>query len=279
MRDVSIKLLPVFLASVSGFKTYFSFACLRFQFCELLPTFLSSSVFGVNLYISCCLLLVCLLFFVSGSIDLNGAQEKIVRVYEKAPHGTIIRRIGHPGDATNDVTGSRLVGAMIYGKDAAKFAIFEGYLVVDEYPELRGSVTDSFSVKLSLTSQDALRQVTSEVSLRIVVSNRNYFAPRHLALIYTAEVLRYSEPGLGPLLMTLVQDDDVDAYNRDTEFHLSPRSGFLEIGERDGVVRTKGGLHKAPSVIETEVVAMNTGSPPLSSSRRLTVYVRDLSGR
>ena len=208
---------------------------------------------------------------------MNGAQNKIVRVCEKAPHGTVIRRIGHPGDATNDVTGSRLLGAMIYGKDAAKFAIFEGHLVVDEYPELRGSVGDSFSVKLSLTSQDALRQVTSEVTLRIVVSNRNYIAPRQLALTYTAEVLRYSEPG--PLVMARVQDDDVDAYNRETVFHLSPRSGFLEIGETDGVVRTRAGLHKAPSVIETEIVATNTGSPPLSSSKRLTVNVRDLSGR
>ena len=169
--------------------------------------------------------------------------------------------------------------AGLSGNGASRFKISSDSVFVNEFPYLSGKVGDEYLITLTASLSPSNPGIARRLHLLIVVSKRNSFAPSFVEAGHaSAEVYRYTETFGEPVVAMIATDEDIEEYNRAIVFSMIPRTGYFDIDDETGVITTKPGLHRVPSIVRTEVIATNNASPPLATGKHVTIFVRDISG-
>ena len=260
-------------------------------------------------------------------------EVEIVRVYDEAPYGTVVYRYSKQSliDSLNYDSHSHLHVNVLTesGKDdqvdrhfrfvpAGDPKVHSMAIIVGEFPVLTSRCGDVHAVDLVIeestgNSIDGVGVVRRRrrKRLHIVVSRRNLFPPRFVtSSVLVADVYRYAVIGSsitmtsqendgGDVFVPLVEDDDIDDYNRAVTYSLDDpvtfrgrlrrtskevrdvgdELEFLTVDASSGIITSGPMLRRAPGFLHVHLVATNLeSSPPLSTRRPLVVYVCDISG-
>ena len=92
-------------------------------------------------------------------------------------------------------------------------------------------------------------------------------------------MFRYAQSGR-KILQVGVEDSDEEFYNRETVYEVTkPNLPLITVDTKNGTIMAPTNVREAGApVINVEVTATNTGSPPLSAKQNVTIFVRDISG-
>lgn len=178
-----------------------------------------------------------------------------------------------------DVSTTRYIRLSLSGPDKQCFRLSENSLKVDEFPRLVRSKGQSYNVSIEAHGMEMLERLLAVLTLHVMVSARNRHPPTFLDRKYEAEVFRYSEPRTR-ILAVQASDEDQEDYNKRITYVIS--KGYLlpiDIDPDSGVVSSRARLRESASMMQAEVTASDDGSPRLSDTVNLTIYVRDISGK
>ncbi|KAK2173461.1 hypothetical protein NP493_874g01044 [Ridgeia piscesae] len=119
----------------------------------------------------------------------------------------------------------------------------------------------------------------TQVHLKIIVAEKNQFAPKFERDSYTAEVFRYSDPDTHVLTLRAT-DFDTEAHNGDVSYVLEEgdNEGAVVLDGSSGELRVAEGLRKAKTRLVLYVTATDHGSPRLQDRANVTLHVRNISG-
>ena len=106
----------------------------------------------------------------------NPTKTVVVRVFEKAPRGTLIYQV--EGNSFLDVTKHRLFQLVQTGPDQDKFGLTnQNTLRVDEYPYLSGALDQVYIIYIQARTVDSRKALISKLEIQVIVSETNTFPP------------------------------------------------------------------------------------------------------
>ena len=164
------------------------------------------------------------------------------------------------------------------GNDHRYFKLEGNNLLVD-YP-IRRYVNDNYYVNLEVRSRAPSNYVIEIWNVTITVTRKNRYAPRFPQDFFTAEVFRSAEIGRR-ILQLQAHDSDREDYNSQISYRLvtSDLAALFSIENDTGWIKVASSLWKAKPLLHLQVVAMDTGSPPLQMTTTVTIILRDIAGR
>ncbi len=198
-----------------------------------------------------------------------------LRIYERAPKGTIVTVL----NAQEMVPGMTVIDVRfnLGGKDRRKFRLDRYSLITKDI--IRRKVGGKYHLTLEVTSRSPNSYVIALWNVTVEVSKKNRFPPHFPQDFFTAEVYRASEIGKRIVKIT-AQDQDAEPYNSRTYYSLGngELNSLFTIENDTGWMKTTGSLQEAKALLHLQVIAMDTGSPPMTMSTTVTLILREIEG-
>ena len=217
------------------------------------------------------------LFFLS---DMPADSTKVnnfdLRIYDDAPSGTVVSLLDPavlaPGISPSDLR------FRLDGREARRFRL-DGHTLLTA-SRVRKPLGDIYSFNLEVTSRTPHSYVIALWNVTVTVSKKNMHAPRFPQDFFRAEVYRYADIGKKILRIT-AKDYDEELYNCQVFYSLAviESSDLFTIETDTGWLKTAASMREAKPIIHLQVVAMDTGSPPLSRAITVTIILRDIAGK
>lgn len=209
-------------------------------------------------------------------VSVDQERHLALRIYEGAHPGALVATLRPeelaPGITVTDI---RLT---LRGPDRSYFNL-EGNSLIVSYP-IRRRVNEKYQVNLEVTSRAPSNYVIAIWNVTITVTRKNQYAPRFPQDFFTAEVYRFAEENK-KILQLQAYDADRETYNADVSYRLvnNEMTRYFTIDNDSGWIKVSASLKDAKPLLHLQVVAMDTGSPPMQMTTTVTIILRDIAGK